>query len=150
MIKSFVIVPLQEYKDLSLNNTQTSANILLSKKSDLCPPEKEAESVEKETETASAEKDISKSIIEKQGEKCKFSHRQMTKKKFLKTLENNCQNIRDKFPNIDELIGQAISLKKKKISNEEGFYKYLYDEGLMSLVKNKHKLNLYCPSWFKI
>ena len=53
------------------------------------------------------------------------------------------------FENLEGLIRGALSQSKRLLPNEESFYIYLLEHGLMHLVKNRSKISRYYPSWFR-
>ena len=57
------------------------------------------------------------------------------------------------LPNLDELIKSALGNGRKKIANEEIFYKFLFEHGMGHFVKNRRAINLYydhSDSWWEV
>ena len=53
--------------------------------------------------------------------------------------------------NLDDLIKNALTQSKKKLPNEEEFYKFLFEHGMGSYVKNRSKIDLYYPDvWYQV
>ena len=53
--------------------------------------------------------------------------------------------------NLDDLIKNALTQSKKKLPNEEEFYKFLFEHGMGSYVKNRSKIDLYYPDvWYRV
>ena len=53
--------------------------------------------------------------------------------------------------NLDDLIKNALAQSKKKLPNEEEFYKFLFEHGMGSYVKNRSKIDLYYPDvWYRV
>ena len=143
MIRSFVIVPLEDFNDLrSRKASQVSGN-------------SGAESNGAELNVNKIASSHSENKVENIEPKApskvpKMTHKEFLIRKFKKMIENRQSDIDTIFPNIADLIDQAITLKKKRISNEDQFYAFLQKNGMLTLVKNKYKLNMHCPSWFRV
>ena len=53
--------------------------------------------------------------------------------------------------NLDDLIKNALTQSKKKLPNEEDFYKFLFEHGMGNFVKNRSKIDLYYPDvWYRV
>ena len=54
--------------------------------------------------------------------------------------------------NIDELINHALSQSKKSLPNMEQFYKFLYQNGLAHLIRNRHQISKlpYKAPWYHL
>ena len=53
--------------------------------------------------------------------------------------------------NLDDLIKNALTQSKKKLPNEEEFYKFLFEHGMGTYVKNRSKIDLYYPDvWYRV
>ena len=53
--------------------------------------------------------------------------------------------------NLDDLIKNALTQSKKKLPNEEEFYKFLFEHGMGDFVKNCSKIDLYYPDvWYRV
>ena len=56
------------------------------------------------------------------------------------------------LPNLDDLIHAAVTNKKKKLSNEELFFTFLFENGMGHFVKNRSKIDLYYKDglWYQV
>ena len=52
--------------------------------------------------------------------------------------------------NMKQLIKAALGQSARVLPNEQKFYSLLMQHDLFHLVKNKHKIKKYFPSWFRI
>ena len=75
-------------------------------------------------------------------------------KKLFHLIQNNnpSQDITT-LDNLDELIKSALGNDRKKLVNEEKFYRFLFEHGLSHFVKNKRAIDLYYDhkdSWWEV
>ena len=53
--------------------------------------------------------------------------------------------------NLDDLIHNALSQSRKVLANQEQFYRFMFDSGLSSLVRNRHAISKwYKKNWYFI
>ena len=68
--------------------------------------------------------------------------------KFLQAVSTVDKN-KPHFENLEALVRGALSQSKRLLPNEESFYVFLLEHGLIHLVKNRSKITRYYPSWFR-
>ena len=75
-------------------------------------------------------------------------------KKILACIKNahGGEGLTLELPNIDELINHALSQSKKSLPNMEKFYKFLYQNGLAHLIRNRHQISKlpYKAPWYHL
>ena len=75
-------------------------------------------------------------------------------KKILACIKNahGGEGLTLELPNIDELINHALSQSKKSLPNMEQFYKFLYQNGLAHLIRNRHQISKlpYKAPWYHL
>ena len=133
--------PLESPKDVKETSTNTekteetsSQNEVLSNQSEpeVEGPEEE-KPISKETKVLVKKKTILQQRFEKMlGELEKFSGTELA------------------ISNLKQLIKAALGQSVRVLPNEQKFYSLLLQHDLFHLVKNKHKIKKYYPSWFRI
>lgn len=71
---------------------------------------------------------------------------------FLKLLEDvQAREEFAKFPNLEELVQNAISYSRKSVAGEEDFYRRIFSSNLARLVANPYKVEKYfIKDWWRI
>ena len=147
MQQPYLFIPLNEYQNLLANRNEEKQYTKELKSENIKSPE-EAINEDNETEAGNVteepkekdEKELKKSDLHEIIHS--VSHYKRKKlKSIIKAIEQHDEF--NQFQNLDELIKQAISTKKKKIPNEEEFYKLLFKCNLGSYVTNSYKIKEY-------
>ena len=140
-IETFVLMPYQTYKVLD----QKSKNVEHLKVSDEAMEHRPV-SPTVERESTKAESTPTKDLS--------HTYRSTHMKKLIKHLEDtNGSTDIIKLENLDALIKSALNQSRKKLPNEEEFFRFLLNHGLGHFVKNRSKIDLYMEGkdlWYKI
>ena len=78
------------------------------------------------------------------------------RKNQIKKILNHLKNVSGsesilQLDNLDDLINNALSQSRRVLANQEQFYRFMFDSGLASLVRNRHAISKwYKKNWYFI
>ena len=146
-----VLIPLNRLRELMANSERRDAHSMMSEakveklqdsRVDEVQERETPKNVSSDPETFSKEKNETGPTERKQDKKLKV--RQIENNFFLEKLQPLLDKEKIAFVYLKQLINQANSRSiRKKIEDEQKFYEFVVNQGLGSLVKNKHKLSQY-------
>ena len=146
-----VLIPLNRLRELMADSERRDAHSVMSEakveqlqdsRVDEVQGRETPKNVSFDPETFSKEKNETGPTERKQDKKLKV--RQIENNFFLEKLQPLLDKEKIAFVYLKQLINQANSRSiRKKIEDEQKFYEFVVNQGLGTLVKNKHKLSQY-------
>ena len=146
MLESFVVLPLQKYENLQELAHKPSEDVDTHSSASQPPADKEAQPVEKspppeaaesipesahDSDSSSSLHDLSTHISDKT--KQMVRDKKINETYFMKCLkvleENGIGHLH--LENLQDLVRNSISQSRKKLPNEEAFYSFIIQHGLM-------------------
>ena len=151
-VETFVIVPLDQFNHMEEKmKPQPKKEPPEPEKEDV-EPETEVENHESEAENHESEADeppppkiskVTKTLIKNK------SIKEQHFNKLLQALEKY-QETSLEIPNLKQLVKASLGQSKRKLPNEDLFYKLILQHQLFHLVRNKNKIRQFYPMWFRV